>query len=274
MPRQTLRFSLRNRLIHEGRLLLVATQFLTRLPIPELRDYHPQWLHQSSRHFPAVGMLIGLLCALVFWLGTLLFSPLVAAVASTAFGIKMTGAFHEDGLADTCDGLGGGLTRERALTIMKDSRLGTFGTLGLVMAVLLKVALLASMPTAQALVALILGHCGSRLLCISLIALLPYGGDIEHAKAKPMAQQLTAAQGIMGALWLALALLLTTMMWPDTVAAIPAWQWSLTLLLAILATDYMRRLLHRRLNGYTGDGLGASQQLAELAIYAGLALQL
>ncbi|GGB42496.1 hypothetical protein GCM10011502_14770 [Oceanisphaera marina] len=110
MPRQTLRPTLRNRLIHEGRLLLVASQFLTRLPTPELRDYQPRWLHQSRRHFPAVGLLIGLLigllCALVFWLGTLLFSPLVAAVASTAFGIKMTGAFHEDGLADTCDGLG------------------------------------------------------------------------------------------------------------------------------------------------------------------------
>lgn len=278
MPRQTLRPSLRpalrNRLIHEGRLLLVATQFLTRLPMPELRDYQPQWLHQSSRHFPAVGLLLGLLCALVFWLGTLLFSPLVAAVASTAFGIKMTGAFHEDGLADTCDGLGGGLTRERALTIMKDSRLGTFGTLGLVMAVLLKVALLASMPTALALAALVIGHCGSRLLCISLIALLPYGGDIEHAKAKPMAQQLTAAQGIIAAFWLALALLIAGIIWPAAMATIPAWQWSLTLLLAIYATDYMRRLLRRRLNGYTGDGLGATQQLTELAIYAGLALQL
>lgn len=270
MSRQTLR----QQLAHDGRLLLVATQFLTRLPVPELRDYQPQWLHQSSRHFPAVGLLIGLLCAGVFWLGCVLFGPLVAAVVSTAFGIKLTGAFHEDGLADTCDGLGGGLTRERTLTIMKDSRLGTFGTLGLVMAVLLKVSLLASMPTALALIALVVGHCGSRLLCISLIALLPYGGELEHAKAKPMAQQLTLVQGVIGALWLGLALLIAGMMWPTAMAAIPAWQWSLTLMLAVFATDHMRRLLRRRLNGYTGDGLGATQQLSELAIYAGLALQL
>ena len=268
------RETLRQQLAHEGRLLLVATQFLTRLPVPELRDYQPQWLHQSSRHFPGVGILIGLLCAGVFWLTCMLFNPLIAAVACTAFSIKLTGAFHEDGLADTCDGLGGGLTRERALTIMKDSRLGTFGTLGLAIAVLLKVSLLASMPTALACIALVVGHCGSRLLCISLIALLPYGGDIEHAKAKPMAQQLTAAQGMISALWLGLALLVTGIMWPAAMAAIPPWKWSLTLLLALFATDYMRRLLRRRLNGYTGDGLGATQQLSELAIYAGLAIYL
>ena len=110
---------------HEWILLLVAVQFLTRLPVPPFKHYNPQWLHQSSRHFPAVGLLVDLLCAGVFWLGSLLFTPLVAAVLSTAFGIKLTGAFHEDGLADSCDGLGGGLTRERTLTIMKDSRLGT-----------------------------------------------------------------------------------------------------------------------------------------------------
>ncbi|HBH33505.1 MAG TPA: adenosylcobinamide-GDP ribazoletransferase, partial [Psychrobacter sp.] len=92
---------------HELRLVLVATQFLTRIPI-QLNQYQPQWLHQSSRHFPAVGILVGVLCALVYWLATLAFNPLVAAVVSTAFGIKLTGAFHEDGLADTCDGLGGG----------------------------------------------------------------------------------------------------------------------------------------------------------------------
>lgn len=262
---------LSRRLRHEGRLLLVATQFLTRLPVPQLADYQPDWLHQSSRHFPAVGLLVGLLCAGVFWLASLLFSPLVAAVASTAFGIKLTGAFHEDGLADTCDGLGGGLTKERALTIMKDSRLGTFGTLGLVMALLLKVSLLAAMPLSLALAALVVGHSGSRLMCISLLALLPYGGDIEHAKAKPMAQQLTPAQGLMGAGWVLLSLLLVWLWLPMAGITLTLWHWLVPLGMALVATDYMRRLMKRRLGGYTGDGLGATQQLSELAIYAGLA---
>lgn len=256
---------------YEYRLLLVAIQFLTRLPVPPFAYYNPQWLHQSSRHFPAVGLLVGLLCAGVFWLGSILFAPLVAAVISTVFGIRLTGGFHEDGLADSCDGLGGGLTRERTLTIMKDSRLGTYGVLGLVSALLLKVTLLASMPLSVAIIALIIGHTASRLLCISLLALLPYGGEIEHAKAKPMAQQLTPLQGVLSGGWLILAGVLVTIIFPNTMHQIGLGQWLLTLLLALIATDYMRRLLYRRLEGYTGDGLGATQQVSEVAIYIGLA---
>lgn len=259
------------KLHHEGRLFLVAIQFLTRLPVPTLTEYQPQWLHQSSRYFTAVGLLVGCLCAGIFWLTSLWFTPLVAAVASTALGIKITGAFHEDGLADTCDGLGGGLTRERALTIMKDSRLGTFGTLGLVMALLLKIGLLASLNLPVACIALMVAHGASRLCCISLIALLPYGGELEHAKAKPMAQRLTPAQGLLSATGLALALVILNILWPQAMVQIRPGQWLLALILALLATTYMYRLLKRRLGGYTGDGLGATQQLSELAIYLGLA---
>lgn len=271
MSRSSSKLSILQRLRYEARLLLVAVQFLTRLPVPPFADYDPQWLHQSSRHFPAVGLLVGLLCAGVFWLASLLFTPLVAAVLSTAFGIKLTGAFHEDGLADSCDGLGGGLTRERTLTIMKDSRLGTYGVLGLVSALLLKISLLATMPTFVAIAALIIGHTASRLCCISLLTLLPYGGEIEHAKAKPMAQQLTLLQGLLSSGWLLLAIILLIGLLPNTMQQIGIWQWLLALLLGIVATDYMRRLLRRRLDGYTGDGLGATQQLSEIAIYIGLA---
>ena len=263
--------SLSKSIKHEWTLLLVAIQFLTRLPVPQFSHYDPQWLHQSSRHFPAVGLLVGMLCAGVFWLTSSLFTPLVGAVISTAFGIKLTGAFHEDGLADTCDGLGGGLTRERTLTIMKDSRLGTYGVLGLVSALLIKISLLAAMPVSVAIVALIIGHTASRLLCISLIALLPYGGEIEHAKAKPMAQQLTARQAVIASGWLLLSVILVLILFPNAISQINIWQWVMALLLSLIATDYMRRLLRRRLQGYTGDGLGATQQLSEVAIYAGLA---
>ena len=267
LPRRTLVQLIK----HEWILLLVAVQFLTRLSVPPFKHYDPQWLHQSSRHFPAVGLLVGLLCAGVFWLSSLLFTPLVAAVLSTAFGIKLTGAFHEDGLADSCDGLGGGLTRERTLTIMKDSRLGTYGVLGLVSALLLKISLLASMPIPIAVIALIIGHTASRLLCISLLSLLPYGGEIEHAKAKPMAQQLTPIQGLYSSGWLIVAIILVALIFPNTLQQIGLGRWLLAMILALIATDYMRRLLRRRLDGYTGDGLGATQQLSEIAIYIGLA---
>ena len=271
MLRSFPKLSILQRLSYEARLALVAIQFLTRIPIPTFRKYDPQWLHQSSRYFPAVGLLIGILCAGVLWLASLLFTPLVAAVISTAFGIKLTGAFHEDGLADSCDGLGGGLTRERTLEIMKDSRLGTYGVLGLVSALLLKISLLAAMPLSVAIVALIVGHTASRLLCISLLTLLPYGGEIEHAKAKPMAQQLTPLQALYSSGWLILTIILVTLMFPNTMLQIGLGKWLLALILALVATDYMRRLLRRRLDGYTGDGLGATQQLSEIAIYIGLA---
>ena len=274
MQSSSSKLSVLQRLRYEARLILVAVQFLTRISVPSFSHYDPQWLHQSSRYFPAVGLLIGLLCAGVFWLSSLLFIPLVAAVISTAFGIKLTGAFHEDGLADSCDGLGGGLTRERTLTIMKDSRLGTYGVLGLVSALLLKISLLTAMPIPVAIVALIIGHTASRLFCISLLTLLPYGGEIEHAKAKPMAQQLTPLQSIYSSGWLILAITLVTLVFPYTMRQIGIWQWLLALLLGIGATDYMRRLLRRRLDGYTGDGLGATQQLSEIAIYIGLAASL
>ncbi|WP_296244568.1 MULTISPECIES: adenosylcobinamide-GDP ribazoletransferase [unclassified Psychrobacter] len=263
--------SVRQRLRYEARLVLVAIQFLTRLPVPQFKNYNPQWLHESSRYFPAVGLLVGLLCAGIFWIASILFTPLVAAVISTAFGIRLTGAFHEDGLADSCDGLGGGLTRERTLKIMKDSRLGTYGVLGLVSALLLKISLLAAMPPSVAVIALIIGHTASRLLCISLLALLPYGGEIEHAKAKPMAQQLTPLQGLLSSGWLILAAVIIVFLFPNTVQQLSIWQWLLALFLGLIATDYMRRLLRRRLDGYTGDGLGATQQLSEIAIYIGLA---
>lgn len=274
MPSSSSKLSVLQRLRYEARLILVAVQFLTRISVPSFSHYDPQWLHQSSRYFPAVGLLIGLLCAGVFWLSSLLFIPLVAAVISTAFGIKLTGAFHEDGLADSCDGLGGGLTRERTLEIMKDSRLGTYGVLGLVSALLLKISLLTAMPIPVAIVALIIGHTASRLFCISLLTLLPYGGEIEHAKAKPMAQQLTPLQAIYSSGWLMLAITLVALVFPNTMQQIGIWQWLLALLLGIGATDYMRRLLRRRLDGYTGDGLGATQQLSEIAIYIGLAASL
>jgi len=253
-------------LSHELRLLVVALQFLTRLPMPALSHYQAEWLQQSARYFPLAGLVVGGLTACVFALLFWWFTPWVAAIGSTAFSIRLTGAFHEDGLADTCDGLGGGFTRESSLQIMKDSRLGTYGTLGLVLTLGLKIAFLASLPLTYALVALVLAHGLSRFFSIILLNFMSYGGDIEHAKAKPLAQHLSLMQAgaalipLLPALWLASWFL----PWP-------LYFWLLPLVLMLLACLYMARLLYRKLGGFTGDGLGATQQLTELAFYAGVA---
>lgn len=252
---------------HECRLLLVAIQFLTRLPTPSLKDWQDRWLQDSTRYFPLTGLLVGVLTAGVFWLLSCLFNPWVAAIGSTAFSVRLTGAFHEDGLADTCDGLGGGLTRERALMIMKDSRLGTYGTLGLVLTLLLKTALLASLPLATALVSLVLAHGFSRLAAILLLTCLPYAGDPKHAKAKPLASSLQPGQAAYALLTLLPLLLLVLWLEPGvSLQLLPAFA------LLLLISFYLARLLQRRLGGFTGDGLGATQQLAELAFYLGMAI--
>lgn len=245
------------------RLFLVALQFLTRLPVPPLTHYQSDWLHQSSRYFPAVGLLVGLLVGAAFAFLSMWFSPLLAALVSTALGVYITGAFHEDGLADTCDGLGGGYSKARALEIMKDSRLGTFGVLGLILLVGTKVALLSEFSAWQGLVALTFVHGASRLACISLIVLLPYGGDIDHAKAKPMAQQMNITQWGIAAAWLVLPCVYLMSVFGGTKVL-------LMCVLMLLTTGFMFKLLKRRLAGYSGDGLGATQQLAEVAGYAGL----
>ncbi len=104
------------------RLFFIALQFFTRLPIPRWVGFQPEWLQHASRYFPLVGCVVAAVAAGVYALAALVLPAPLAAVLSTAASIYVTGAFHEDGFADTCDGLGGGMTRERVLEIMKDSR--------------------------------------------------------------------------------------------------------------------------------------------------------
>ncbi|MFN4361155.1 MAG: adenosylcobinamide-GDP ribazoletransferase [Hylemonella sp.] len=259
---------------------LLALQFFTRVPITgRLADwvgYSPEMLRRSAAHFPGVGWLVGGLAALLYaGLAAVLpngtYTPLLLAVLSTVFTVLLTGAFHEDGLADVADGLGGSYDKERALDIMKDSRIGAFGALALVLALLLKVSLLALLGEADpalACGALFFAHVLSRFLPLWLIRLLPHVGDTARSKSKPLADQISGASLFVAALWTAASLALAWWWLPDArfwlggaVAALLAWLW-------------MWRLLVRRLQGYTGDGLGATQQVSEIAIYFGLAVAL
>lgn len=248
---------------HELRLFLIALQFLTRVPVPAWVGWREDWMHQSARHFPLVGACVGAFGAGVFWAAAHLWSGSVAVLLSMVATVWLTGAFHEDGLADTCDGLGGAVSRQRALDIMKDSRLGTYGTVGLLAVLALKAAVLADLAKRDLnalLVLLPLAHCWSRVAAVALLRALPYAGDVEQAKAKPMAQQLGPAGLAVALAWGALA------------AGVASPWWSLPMLAAgagaVVATAWlMARWLHRRLGGYTGDTLGATQQFSELALY-------
>jgi adenosylcobinamide-GDP ribazoletransferase len=262
------------------RHFLIAIQFFTRIPIDgRLADwvgFSPAMLRASAAHFPGVGWVIGGLTALVFWglvqvLPVQPASPWLAAVLSTAFSVWLTGAFHEDGLADTADGLGGAVSRERALDIMKDSRIGSYGAIALVLALITKVLLLGLLVQAagaqQAAWALFAAHVSSRLIPLFVIRTLPHVGDTAQSKSKPLAESISTVGLLAGLAWWAAAMALVGWM-------APGMPWLPAVMGALVGLAWMWRLLQQRLQGFTGDGLGATQQLSELLFYLGLALAL
>lgn len=242
------------------RLFFIALQFFTRLPIPRWVGFQPEWLQHASRYFPLVGCVVAAVAAGVYALAALLLPAPLAAVLSTAASIYVTGAFHEDGFADTCDGLGGGMTRERVLEIMKDSRVGAYGAIGIVCMLGVKCTALAMLPPASAIAALFLAHPLSRLAAASLIWRMDYARD--QGKSKPLAQQMHDSEFAIAACTALLpgaVLLAAGLLAPTVLAACVA--------AAALATFWLARTFQARLQGYTGDCLGAVQQLAEVAIY-------
>ncbi|MES2718621.1 MAG: adenosylcobinamide-GDP ribazoletransferase [Pseudomonadota bacterium] len=267
------------RLLHEARLAAVALQFLTRVPL-HLRQFDPQWLQDCTRHFPLVGAGVGAFGAAVLLAALQAWPPLVAVGLAMAATVWLTGGFHEDGLADTCDGLGGAVDRARALAIMKDSRLGSYGALGLVLTLGLKAAVLTVLAQRQPLLAaaaLVLAHAWSRTAAVALLAWLDYAGDAAHAKAKPLAQHIGPGALAVALAWCGLlaGVVPALVAWADAAATPLADLSALRLLLAALAAAgvalWCGRWLRRRLGGFTGDGLGATQQWCELAIYLALA---
>ena len=246
----------------EARLFFIALQFLTRVPVPRAVGFEPEWLNASARYFPLVGALVGSVGAGVFAVAAALWPSSVAAGLSIYATLLLTGAFHEDGLADTCDALGGAVSRERALEIMKDSRIGSYGTVGIVVALGLKWAALGAMLPAFALPATIFAHAASRAAPVLLIRCLPYAGDLAQSKAKPMAQRVCGRD-------VAVALASTAVLGLFVVALAPAHAGALVASGAALAgvTLAAAAWLKKRLGGYTGDCLGATQQLTETVIY-------
>jgi adenosylcobinamide-GDP ribazoletransferase len=240
---------------------LLALQFLTRLPVPD-PGFTPERFAASTRWHPAAGAVIGALVGLVWWAASWMFPPLVAVLVATAFGLLLTGCFHEDGFADACDGLGGGTTRERALEIMKDSRIGTYGAAGLGMMLAGKVAALAALaPSLPLFWVLFAGHALSRAASVQVIATSAYVRD--HGTGKPVADGI-GRDGLRFALLTGAATLVPLALAAGLFAPAAG------LAGLVLGALTMRSAFERRLGGYTGDCLGATQQCAEIGFYLGL----
>jgi adenosylcobinamide-GDP ribazoletransferase len=254
---------------HQLRLLCVATQFLTRLPTPRLREFDPSWLAQSTRYFPLVGVLVGLANIVIWWIASRWLPASVSIGLMMGVSMLLTGAFHEDGFADACDGLGGGSSKEHVLTIMKDSRIGAFGAIGLFVMLGLKWTTLVALPGAVFVPCVVASHMLSRWCAIGLIAFLPYVRADADAKAKDFAGRLSRGQWILSGVVGILALAPLAWIYGRSGAA-PDWGAlgagaCVAAAIAVVGGLYFRR----RLGGYTGDCLGAVQQLAELGFLLG-----
>ena len=236
------------------RLPLIAVQFLTRLPVPGKSAASEEDLGRASAFFPLVGIIVGGGTAGVFLLSQY-FLPLSAGVfIAIVFAALITNGFHEDGLADAFDGFGGGWNKDRVLEIMRDSRIGTYGTLALIFLVLGKYNFLSLLPPRQIWRWLIVAHAASRWTILPLAARLPYAR--AEGQGKLVAKQIG---------WP--AILLGTITLLATLALLPWQAAAIALLVTVSITVLSGLYYHARLKGITGDCLGATNQLTEVALY-------
>lgn len=231
-----------------------AWQFLTRLPAPAPGAWNEELFARSARYFPLVGMVVGGLSAAALWLARLLWpSGALPAILAAAVGVLATGGLHEDGLADTADGLGGGRSREQRLAILKDSRIGSYGALALGLVLAIRIAALAEIrDPLKAVFALVCAHAGARAAAVVAMAALPYAADPAASKLPPGTREVRAPE-VLVALVLGLAPL--ALLSPAT-AAIALAAGAITALWPALAAQ-------RLIGGYTGDILGAVEQAFE-----------
>ena len=239
---------------------LVAVQFLTRIPIP-IEVYSKEREAVSVAYYPAVGLLVGGLCAAVFLLVEWQVNTPMAVLLALAFGVLATGAFHEDGLADTWDGVGGGRDRSHALEIMKDSRLGTYGTLALIFVLAIKAMALMALPAEIVPLTFIAAHGLSRFSSVVVIKTGTYARD--HGTGKHTAAGLSTGGFLVAGLTAVLAIYLLSTVGSGLVAGAVTG--------CVIGHIVMRRIVGKKLGGYTGDTLGAVQQISEMGIYLGVA---
>ncbi|MBE9399461.1 adenosylcobinamide-GDP ribazoletransferase [Pontibacterium sp. N1Y112] len=237
----------------EVHLFFNALTFFTRIPAPSWVEFSDSNLNHASRYFPWIGLIVGATAALVYLVACMLFPPAIAITLSMVATVWLTGGFHEDGLADVCDGFGGGWKKTQILTIMKDSRLGTYGALGLVFALFMKFQTLSLIE--QLIPALLLAHTLSRFAAITLIYSDDYVREDQQSKAKPLANRMSRRELMIAAIPVLLCLIpLGPKIW---LVIIPVW----------LMRNWLSYFFRRWIGGYTGDCLGATQQLCELTVY-------
>ena len=245
----------------ELHLFLTAIMFYTRIPVPRWVDHDPNNLNAATRYFPLAGYVVAIVSWLVYIGCRYIFSIEISMIMSTLAGVLLTGAFHEDGLADVCDGFGGGWTKEKILSIMKDSRVGTYGVVGLIFILALKFFSLVQLGMFNTWcfgLVLLLAHSMSRVAAVFIIYSSIYAREDADSKAKPVAQQLSIGNLMIACIWTVVPL--AAMVYLNA-------GFLLIIVPVLCLTVYLRWYFQKWIGGYTGDCLGATQQLNEVVIY-------
>ncbi|MFB6457648.1 adenosylcobinamide-GDP ribazoletransferase [Chitinophaga sp. Hz27] len=244
----------------QWQLILTALMFYTRLPVTVSEPYDPESLNKATRYLPLVGWITGGFMLLVVWALGDIAPKTLTALLCICVSVWVTGAFHEDGFADMCDGFGGGWTKERILEIMKDSRIGTYGMLGLLLLIATKLVSLMCLPLHVLMMAIIAAQPLSRFTAITIIYTQQYVREDELSKAKPIAKGITGADMVIASFFGITPFLAVTFLLHN-------YSLLLTIPALVLVRMYMARLMLKWIGGYTGDCLGAVQQVAETVIY-------
>ncbi|NGY38498.1 adenosylcobinamide-GDP ribazoletransferase [Flavobacterium sp. XN-5] len=249
-------------------IFFTALMFYTRIPCPKNIDHNPDYLNKASRYFPLIGWIVGSVAFGVFCLFNYLMAPEIAVIFSMIASILVTGAFHEDGFADVCDGFGGGWTKEKILLIMKDSAIGAYGAIGVVLLFLLKFQAVSYLVSSSGMLSFksqilffllfVSAHSLSRLAAISIVFTHEYSREDATSKSKPIAQNYSWRE-VVGAFFFGLL--------PVLALAYFQWLFLLVLVPVFLTRFFLARYFQKWIDGYTGDCLGATQQACEVVFY-------
>ncbi|MCD4770546.1 MAG: adenosylcobinamide-GDP ribazoletransferase [Bacteroidales bacterium] len=230
--------------------------FYTRIPVPGSTGFSAENLNRATRYFPLVGIIVGGAGALLFIAANLVLGVQASVLGSLLLMIMITGAFHEDGLADFCDGFGGGYSKNQILEIMKDSRIGVYGTIALILVLLSKLLLLSEIGLEDIPFVIVAAHSLSRLNPVLLIYTSRYIGSEEGSKSKPIGMKGSVTTLLVAILFSLLPLIFISWI------IIP-----FLIVIQLLILVLFRLYVHKKTGGYTGDILGALQQLSETGFY-------
>ena len=255
---------IRNTRWYDG--IWAAFIFFTRLPFWRLHEPPRECFSSVVEYWPLTGWLTGGAMAATLWAGSLCLPYGVAVVLAIVVRLLVTGALHEDGLADFLDGFGGGKDREHILAIMKDSHIGTYGVVGLIAYFMLLASTLLSMPPATAALAILAADPYAKMITAQLVMMLPYARKEEEAKAKTVYRRMDLKAGI--GLTVQGLLPLAGFLWLTGVS------WQLVLFAPCIVMYLLYMLLLNKIRGYTGDCCGAVCLLTELTVYVVVASQM